>query len=203
MHTVNEVSVVSDEVLGIAVRAASRLSVEAKLKKLLVRSARPTLSALLALSLLLLGIPGPITLPESVHASINNIQQADYRWYDNLDDITPTTALSAENSALTGVSSGAVVHLRMNLANGSGQITAGSAAFKLQYGTSTSGPWSDVGGIGSGSVWRGYDNATPADGATLPSAVLSSSDSAERQSYEEANPSVSNPESTEGHRWTA
>ena len=81
----------------------------------------------------------------------------------------------------------------MNLDNGGGPITAGNEAFKLQFATSVSGPWTDIGAQGSAATWRGYDNATPADGATLSSAVLSSSDSGERQSYEEGNPSVSNP----------
>ncbi|MCH7997607.1 MAG: hypothetical protein IIB11_07530 [Chloroflexi bacterium] len=59
-------------------------------------------------------------------------------------------------------------------------------AFKLQYSTNTSGPWTDVGNINSSSLWRGFNNSSPTDGDPI-SLRLASSDVGE--SYEEANPS--------------
>ena len=117
--------------------------------------------------------------------------QTDYRWYQNLDGAQPTTALAAENASTIDVESGAILHLRMNLANDPGPFNAGTV-FKLQYGTSTAGPWTDVGTLGSGSIWRGYDNSTPVDGSALSAELLTSSDSSDTQSYEESNPSAAN-----------
>ncbi len=161
-------------------------SVKRKRRGLLVR----LLYVAMAVSLVVHGLP---VLPDTASANTGNIGQLDYRWYQNLDGTTPTVSLAAENTAVADISAGTVFHLRMNLDNGSGPINAGTAAYKLQFATSVGGPWTDVGGLGSAATWRGFDNGTPADGATLPSAVLSSSDSGERQSYEEANPTVSNP----------
>ena len=117
--------------------------------------------------------------------------QTDYRWYQNLDGAQPTTALAAENASTIDVESGAILHLRMNLANDPGPFNAGTV-FKLQYGTSTAGPWTDVGTLGSGSIWRGYDNSTPVDGSALSAELPTSSDSSDTQSYEESNPSAAN-----------
>ena len=64
---------------------------------------------------------------------------------------------------------------------------AAGATFKLQHATSTSGPWTDVGAIGSGATWRGHDNATPADGAAITTVLLTSSFNNARQTYEESN----------------
>ena len=118
--------------------------------------------------------------------------QQDYRWYDTNNSLTPTTALAAENTPHTGVNPLDVVRLRMNVDVTGANIAAGAESFKLQYATSTSGPWTDVGGLGSLETWRGFDNAgATADGATLPSTLVSTSDVAE--SYEEENPTVDNP----------
>ena len=100
-----------------------------------------------------------------VSAGIGDLTQLEYRWYQNLDAVQPTTALAAQDTAANGVTQGGVYHLRMNLTNGANPALAAGATFKLQHATSTSGPWTDVGAIGSGATWRGYDNATPADGA--------------------------------------
>ena len=122
----------------------------------------------------------------STATPVATLTQNDYRWYQNVDGLSPTTALSAENTAATGMTDTTVLRLRMNVSNGPVDLAAG-AAFKLQYSTSTSGPWTDVGGLGSGQTWRGYDNATPADGAFLGGIKLSSSTVGDRQSYEEEN----------------
>ena len=159
-----------------------------RLHKKLNRTARHgyyrATSLLLVLAILAANFPLP---PASVNATINDLTQLDYRLYQNTDAVQPTTALAAENTAVTGPTQGAVYRIRVNLNNSGTRIDAATAVFKLQYSTSTSGPWSDVGAIGSGVTWRGYDNATPADGANLTAALLASSTNNDRQTYEEAN----------------
>jgi hypothetical protein len=117
--------------------------------------------------------------------------QMNFRWYQNVNSLTPTTPLAAENDAYVPSAPLGTYRLRMNLEVGGAPMLAGSQTFGLQYATGTSGPWSDVGGIGSGTIWRGYNNTTPADGATITALRLSNSNVME--SYEEENASVANP----------
>ena len=44
------------------------------------------------------------------------------------------------------------------------RLFLGAMPFNLQFAATTTGPWTDVGGIGSAVQWRGYDNLTSADG---------------------------------------
>ena len=145
-------------------------------------------SLALTFSLLVSSVPiGPFgSLP--AQALIGDLTQEDYRWYDNIDAVQPTTGLANENTALTAQASGAVYQLRMSVSNGGNNVGAG-AIFRLQYATSTAGTWFDVGGVGSGTIWRGFDNPTPADGAAITT-LLVNSDSQARQTYEEANPAT-------------
>ena len=118
------------------------------------------------------------------------LTQNDYRWYQNLDAVPPTTPSAAENTATTGVGSTEVLRVRMNVTNGPNNMSAGQT-FKLQYSTSTAGPWTDVGPISSTEIWRGFDNSTPVDGETLSTTELGSSSAPEKQTYEEANVATS------------
>ena len=122
----------------------------------------------------------------------NTWTQLDHRWYDNIDGVVPTSPLAAENNAITNVLSNAVLHVRMNVDSGGDGVPNGSL-LKFQYSTSLSGPWSDVGGLGSAEVWRGYDNAGPSDGASISTALLSATDSGgvNRETYEETNDATS------------
>ncbi len=118
------------------------------------------------------------------------LTQRDYRWYDNIDALTPTTALAAENTSSTGATPGAVFRIRMNVEASGVELPAGAQSFKLQFAVTTTGPWTDVGGAASTTIWTGFDNGSVTDGATITT-LLSSSDVAE--SYEEENPSALNP----------
>ena len=119
------------------------------------------------------------------------LTQLEYRWYQNADAVQPTTPLAAEDSPLIG---SAVYHLRMNV-----QVTVANLdpgpTFRLQYAATTSGPWTDVGGLGSGLELRGYDNPTPTDGSTVSSNLLIGSHAPAKQTYEEVNPSAATPNS--------
>jgi hypothetical protein len=129
--------------------------------------------------------PGLRTAPQT-------FTQQDYRWYANTGSITVTSTLAAENTAASGIVQLQAIRLRMNVRADGLDLSTTTRAFKLQYATTTTGPWIDVGHIGSTTTtWRGFDVGGIADGTTLPSTVLSGSDVAE--SYEEANPSTLNP----------
>lgn len=129
--------------------------------------------------------------------------QGTERWYANTNAQTPTDPWPSgavdlnEGDAITSgvsVKSGDVLRVRMAL-QATVTTSAGADTFKLQYAAgSTCSPalaWTDVGAVGSGSIWRGYDNATPADGSTITSQLLSVSSTSE--TYEEGNPSATTP----------
>lgn len=129
-----------------------------------------------------------------------------YEFYADNGSTTPTDAWPpggtaiGENAAITvtdsPVAEGEHLRIRMSLRVQNATFPDNNQSFKLEYGRrvttcSAIASWNDVGAIGSGSIWRGYDNATPADGATLPSTLLSVSD--EAGTYEEENNSSVNP----------
>lgn len=126
-----------------------------------------------------------------------HLTQNIYRWYQNNNAIQPATPLAAENIGISGIDRTQVVRLRMSVKVQTGNMEATTQAFKLQYAAQSGGVctgggpvWADVGGIGANEPWRGYD-ATPADGTTISSTLLTGSTAVE--SYEEANNSVNNP----------
>ncbi|MCH8088603.1 MAG: hypothetical protein IH955_01155 [Chloroflexi bacterium] len=123
------------------------------------------------------------------------LTQEDYRWHGNDDDLEPGQAIAPENSAIAIFSTGLVLRLRMNIEVEGVDLSQGAQAFKLQFATSTSGPWTDVGAIGSGAAWAGFDNPDPDDGDEIDGDLLSTTDV--RESYEEENPSAINPGSIE------
>ena len=112
--------------------------------------------------------------------------QQDYRWYTNANSVNPGAALAVENSIFTSAVDGTPYHLRMGVEAVDANEAAGRR-FKLQVSTFTSGPWTDLGVLGSTEVWRGYDNSIPVDGAALPGILLSNSFNNSRQTYEETN----------------
>ena len=122
-----------------------------------------------------------------------------FRFYENTDAIQPTVALGNENIDITGVDDGDVLRIRSRIQVGH-DLNVNAMPMKLQYGEggtcSAIGSWTDVGGIGSGSIWRGYNNATPADGVAISSALLTHSDVL--QTYEEENNTATNVAITDG-----
>ncbi|XOB41091.1 MAG: IPT/TIG domain-containing protein [Candidatus Nealsonbacteria bacterium] len=123
--------------------------------------------------------------------------QKDFRFYDNIDNIQPTTPKADENTAITNVATNDVLRLRMNIQIASSSLATSTQAFKLQYASTTatcdSGlNWYDTGAISSGTIWRGYNNTTPADGASITSSLLDSQTN-KLETYEEENNSLSNP----------
>lgn len=131
--------------------------------------------------------------------------QEAYHWYVNEDAITPTDTWPAGATASELTENGPIVAeyptktddvLRLRMGIGVESTNANGNAFKLQYAEGeTCTPvldWTDVGPIGSTTaLWRGYDNAGVADGATIPSALLAGT--TDLESYEEENSSVALP----------
>ena len=126
--------------------------------------------------------PSLTTTP--TYAAISDLVQLDYRWYENKNAIQPDTSLAAENTGLTLGLDGYNRHLRVNVRNDGAKLKKLGSTCKLRSSTAASTGWTDVGGLGSGTAWRGYDNAAPADGATLAASLLASSVDKKRQTYE-------------------
>ena len=125
------------------------------------------------------------------------LEQAVYRWYANADNVTPGSALAAQDTAATAPAQGTAFRLRTLLHVSANTLYTADVALKLQYATRSgtcdtafSGEtYTDV-GTASGII-RYADNAGPADGAAL--AAPGGSDPSHSghtvisQSYEEAN----------------
>ncbi len=144
----------------------------------------------------------------------SGIRQETYRWYVDNDQITPTDPWPAgsvnlgENTAIAfdklPPATSERLRLRIALKIQVEKLVENEQSFKLQFSPLVSTcaviaelDWTDVGAIGSGAIWRGF-NGTPADGTALstdpPAAgalLLSSSNHA--GTYEEANDSALNP----------
>ncbi len=162
-------------------------SIETKTFRILRQKTHLSASIVLAIAILVTIF---VTAPSPAIGGVNDLTQNDYRWYQNVNAVPPTTSLAAENTAITGVGDSEVLRVRMNVHNSATNLPTGQT-FKLQYSTSTSGPWTDVGGLGSSEIWRGFDNPTPSDGAALSTNELGSSSPPAKQTYEEANVATS------------
>jgi hypothetical protein len=94
------------------------------------------------------------------------MDQDTYRFYENADAIQPSTALANENTDISNVANTTVLRIRTAVQVGD-LLKTGVLPLKLQYGQGSTcsviGSWFDVGGLGSGTIWRGYDNATPVE----------------------------------------
>lgn len=124
--------------------------------------------------------------------------QYDWRWYENLDSVDPVLAKNSTNSAISNINIGDVIRLRLNAGSILENLPTSSAAFKLQYGatssncaTIASAAWFDLGTSTQLTAWRSYNNPSVVDGATNGSMLLGTSNKFE--SYEENNPSTYNP----------
>ncbi|MCK4540294.1 hypothetical protein KAU09_04030 [Candidatus Parcubacteria bacterium] len=123
------------------------------------------------------------------------LKQNDWRWYENIDAVQPTSAKADENTNISNINLADILRLRINIGATKEDLAISSKMFKLQYGqggdcTAITG-WNDVGGISDATLWRGYDNSSISDGDASGSVLLSTSNVFE--SYEEENSSIVNP----------
>ncbi len=130
------------------------------------------------------------------------LTQTHYKWFANTSGITPTDAYPSgaynliEDEAIGAShapSSGEVLRLRLAIEDTNVTLAATTAMWSLQWAEgaqcSASLSWQQVGAIGSSEPWRGYNNA-PADGTTLSTTTLSTTDVL--LSYEEENNTATN-----------
>ena len=117
--------------------------------------------------------------------------QKNYRWYENIDSATPTTALSDEGTARVSTVYGEKYRLRMGIEVDGNLVPQSTQAFHLQYATEISGTWAYLGDVGSNGTWIGVDNTSVQDEAVIPSLLLSSSTLA--GTYQEEKKSGLNP----------
>ncbi len=163
----------------------------------------------ISVTTVLTGTAGTVTADEGASIMLwrknpqSLYQQNTYRWYANVNGEPPTDPWpSGAVDVLQGdpitngipIKSSDVVRLRMNLLAVS-TTTAFADSFKLQYAAgstcSAALSWTDVGAIGSGAIWRGYDNAGVTNNTTLSSTTLTNSNV--KESYVEQNPSTTTP----------
>ncbi|MEY4731652.1 MAG: hypothetical protein RL681_598 [Candidatus Parcubacteria bacterium] len=123
-----------------------------------------------------------ITVP-----SVSVVTERDYRWYSNIDALTPTAALADENVSTTVPTAGTVLRLRANIGAETLPLNTGTT-FSLQYANSTSGPWTT---LSTSTNWIFADDPGVADGQIIVTTVLSASDVGE--SYSESNPTAASP----------
>lgn len=134
------------------------------------------------------------------------LTQTRYRWYVNTASTTPSDIWPSggdaldENAAIPASFApnyAATLRLRLGIEDINVSLSAGSATLKLQWAEGSvcnaDMAWYDVGASGSSTPWREYDNGGVADGVTLSSVLLSTADTV--QTYEEGNPTASNPNS--------
>ena len=115
------------------------------------------------------------------------LTQSDYRWYGNVDALTPSPALGGENTSVTMPAVGSEIRLRLNISDSSAQFNAGSVLV-LQFSNTTSGSWTDV---GTSTAWIFANNPGVADGQIIATLILSDSDVGE--SYGESSPTATTP----------
>lgn len=120
-------------------------------------------------------------------AATSVFTQRNYGWAINDGNLSTGGLRSSINSPITSVRDSEIIRLRMDVGVSGGSLSQGAQLFTLQYaalsGTCAASSYSAVGAAGSGSIWRGYDNASLSDDTTLTSYVLNPSNTLE--SYEE------------------
>lgn len=112
---------------------------------------------------------------------------------DNISENAVLTQLPFLNMALVPADK---VRIQMNLGVSLRDLLVGTSAFKLQYSAAedctSAASWTDVGAVGSGAIWRLYDNTSLAASATQANQISTSTSGAEGL-YTETNPSLTNP----------
>jgi hypothetical protein len=140
------------------------------------------------------------------YGAVSLFSQSAFWWYANTNAITPTDRwpvglddlLESEPISATSTTLRYQDQIRLRLGLFVENSTSTSDTFKLQFASTTElgtcaslSNWFDVGNTSSSTAWRAYDNSGVADGATLPSILLSATDYLE--TYEESNPTASIP----------
>lgn len=83
--------------------------------------------------------------------------QSAYRWYAESTALDPSTALANQNTPASAAAGRLRLRTQMSVADG--PLAANAQDYKLQYATSTGGPWNDVSAPGGG-WWDGGGGGT-------------------------------------------
>jgi len=75
--------------------------------------------------------------------AIPNFTQADYQWFQNIDDVQPVSSISLQNNTATITTTSSPVRLRMNVSVDASML-ANYQSFRLQVSTSTLSGWHDI-----------------------------------------------------------
>lgn len=122
--------------------------------------------------------------------------QAAYRWYDPADSTTPSTALAAQDTAVTLYAPSDRIRLRYLLDVTIVNLTAGSEQFKLQFGQkSGTCATATYGDVTAATAIAYYNNSTPADNTTISTTANDPTylgHTVVAQKYSEANPVSTN-----------
>ncbi|KKU78250.1 MAG: hypothetical protein UY04_C0044G0001, partial [Parcubacteria group bacterium GW2011_GWA2_47_7] len=120
-------------------------------------------------------------------SGISVYTQDSFRFYDNINVITPTDPWPPggsdynENTEINtpgdSIGANSRIRIRMSVGSTNATTTASAKAFKLQYvaadDCTSALNWTDVAAIGATDVpWRGYNNGSVSDGATIASTLL-------------------------------
>lgn len=98
-----------------------------------------------------------------------------WRWTDDITNQTPSSWLAAENTTPTNIpTAGKTLRLRFNFAE-LGGMNQTDARKRLQWATSTDGPWYDVDAQGGSGIWRYADCPAYSDDALITSTQLTGS----------------------------
>jgi|SRR3989344_2990303 len=127
-------------------------------------------------------------------AGVVAFTQRNYGWAVNDGSLNTGGLRNGVNGPITDVANGEVLRLRTDVAISNANLSGGALGFTLQYksfdGSCGTGSYSDIGTVGSGTIWRGY-NTSAADNATLPNYLLNYANVL--QSFTEDGSSASNP----------
>lgn len=69
---------------------------------------------------------------------------SNFRFYENINSLQPTTPLAVQNATATIYSSASPIRLRLGVLVNNTQLFSGLSSFSLQAATSTSGPWNSA-----------------------------------------------------------
>lgn len=105
-----------------------------------------------------------------------SLDQDSYRFYENTDTLDPVVGLASEETITPYIQNGEAIRLRLGTAVTAAALPADDWSYLLQYAEgkncSPFSAWNDVGAPASGSIWRGFDNATANDDADLAASLL-------------------------------
>jgi len=150
------------------------------------------------------------TYPSLTTQAVTTYTQNDFEWFVDEDSVSLTDAWPSgsldlsENEVFTQLPaskrplvSGDKIRIQINITVGTANLSSGSQAFQLEYvatsDCTTASGWATVGAVGSGTIWRFFDNTSLTDGITQVNQISTSTTGAEGRYLESNSSSWTNP----------